>query len=106
VNPGLPQTDAGAHADSLARRLGKLYDADLLARDVLRGIEQNRALIVAPRSARVAWRMARYTPGLMMRTIITGVRRSVAARQAGGDEEDRESQRRAKHSTRTSAPEE
>src|SRR5215470_16754049 len=101
VNPGLPQTDAGASADSLARRLGKLYEADLLAQDVLRGIEQNRALIVAPRSARVAWRMARYTPGLMMRTIITGVRRSVAEqRAAAGDEEDRQAQQANERSGR------
>ncbi len=94
VNPGLPQTEAGANAAVLARMLGKLYQADLLAQDVLRGVEQNRALIVAPRSARIAWRMARHTPRLMMRTVIAGVRRGAAeqaseqaaeqARQAAG----------------------
>jgi NAD(P)-dependent dehydrogenase (short-subunit alcohol dehydrogenase family) len=78
VNPGLPQTETGANAETLTRMLGKLYHADLLAQDVLRGIEQNRALIVAPRSARIAWRMARYTPRVMMRTIISGVRRAAA----------------------------
>jgi NAD(P)-dependent dehydrogenase (short-subunit alcohol dehydrogenase family) len=76
VNDGLPQTETGANAAALARQLGKLYHADPLAQDVLRGVERNKALIVAPRSARVAWRMARYTPGLTMRTIISGVRRS------------------------------
>ena len=70
VNPDLPQTDAGAHAAELARGLGKLYQADPLAQDVLRGVERNKALIVAPRSARVAWRMTRYVPGITMRTII------------------------------------
>jgi NAD(P)-dependent dehydrogenase (short-subunit alcohol dehydrogenase family) len=83
VNPGLPQTETGANADTLARMPGKLYSADLLATDVLRGVEQNRALIVAPRSARIAWRMSRYTPRLMMRTIIAGVRRAAAAQVAG-----------------------
>jgi len=82
VNPDLPQTEAGANAAALARTLGKLYQADRLAQDVLRGVERNKALIVAPRSARVAWRMARYAPGFTMRTIISGVRRR-AAEQAG-----------------------
>ena len=79
VNPGLPEADVGADPAALERLLGKLYRADLLAQDVLRGVEQNRALIVAPRSARIAWRMSRYAPRFMMRTIIAGVRRAAAA---------------------------
>lgn len=82
VNPGLPQTETGENAAVLARMLGKLYEADLLAQDVLRGVEQNRALIVAPRSARIAWRMSRYAPRFMMRTIISGVRRGAAEQAA------------------------
>jgi NAD(P)-dependent dehydrogenase (short-subunit alcohol dehydrogenase family) len=78
VNPDLPQTEAGANAAALALRLGKLYQAEPLAQDVLRGVAANRALIVAPRSARVAWRMARYAPGLTMRTIVSGIRREAA----------------------------
>jgi NAD(P)-dependent dehydrogenase (short-subunit alcohol dehydrogenase family) len=78
VNPGLPQTEAGANAAALARLLGRLYEADPLAQDVLAGVERNRALIVAPRSARIAWRMTRYAPGVTMRTIISGVRRGEA----------------------------
>jgi len=78
VNPGLPQTETGANAVVLARRLGKLYEADALAQDVLRGVAANKALIVAPGSARFAWRMARYAPGLTMRTIIAGLRRDLA----------------------------
>ena len=84
VNPDLPQTETGANAAALARMLGKLYQADPLAQDVLRGVERNRALIIAPRSARVAWRMSRYAPGFMMRTIIYGVRRG-AARPAAAE---------------------
>ena len=78
VNPDLPQTETGANAAALARLLGKLYQADALAQDVLRGVARNRALIVAPRSARVAWRMTRYAPGFTMRTIISGVTKSRA----------------------------
>ncbi len=78
VNPDLPQTETGANAAALARLLGQLYQADALAQDVLRGVARNRALIVAPRSARVAWRMTRYAPGFTMRTIISGVRKSMA----------------------------
>lgn len=41
-----------------------LYDADLLAADILRGMDRNKALVVAPRSARVAWRAVRLAPAL------------------------------------------
>jgi NAD(P)-dependent dehydrogenase (short-subunit alcohol dehydrogenase family) len=82
VNPDLPQTETGANVAALARVLGRLYEADRLAQDVLRGIERNKALIVAPRSARVAWRMTRYAPAFTMRTIISEVRRR-SAEQAG-----------------------
>jgi NAD(P)-dependent dehydrogenase (short-subunit alcohol dehydrogenase family) len=73
VNQDLPQTSAGANAGEAAKVLGKLYQADLLAQDVMRGIAANKALIVAPRSARVAWRLARYAPDVMMRTVISRV---------------------------------
>jgi NAD(P)-dependent dehydrogenase (short-subunit alcohol dehydrogenase family) len=86
VNAGLPQTELAANAATLAQRLGKLYQPDALAQDVLRGIERNTALIVAPRSARVAWRTARYAPGLAMRTVIAGVRRGAAERAAATSE--------------------
>jgi hypothetical protein len=89
VNAGLPQTEMGANAATLALRLGKLYQPDALAQDVLRGIERNTALIVAPRSARVAWRTARYAPGLAMRTVIAGMRRGEAERAAAASERER-----------------
>jgi len=78
VNRDLPQTETGANAVALAMTLGRLYEADRLAQDVLSGVERNKALIVAPRSARVAWRMTRYAPGFTMRTIISEVRRRAA----------------------------
>jgi NAD(P)-dependent dehydrogenase (short-subunit alcohol dehydrogenase family) len=76
VNPDLPQTSAGSNAAGLARLVGKLYHVDPLAQDVLRALARNRALIVAPRSARVAWRMTRYAPGFSMRTISSAVQRN------------------------------
>jgi NAD(P)-dependent dehydrogenase (short-subunit alcohol dehydrogenase family) len=56
---------ASADALSLRELLGGFpYDADLLARDVLRGMARDDALIVAPRSARMLWRAQRFAPGL------------------------------------------
>jgi len=75
VNQGLPQTETGSNAVDLARLSGRLYNADALAQDVLRGIARNRAVIVAPASARLAWRMTRYAPGLSMRTLTAAIRR-------------------------------
>lgn len=80
VNPDLPQTGAGLDAEQLAKRIGRLYQADPLAQDVLRGLERNHALIVAPRSARAAWRLARYAPGMFMRRLIKGVEQARLAR--------------------------
>ncbi|MGY1672218.1 SDR family NAD(P)-dependent oxidoreductase [Geodermatophilus sp. SYSU D00710] len=46
---------------------GHLYDADALAAHVLRGVDRDRAIIVAPRYARVAWRLMRLSPSSFMR---------------------------------------
>ncbi|MGY1664328.1 SDR family NAD(P)-dependent oxidoreductase [Geodermatophilus sp. SYSU D00696] len=46
---------------------GRLYDADALAVHVLRGVDRDRAIIVAPRYARVAWRLMRLSPSSFMR---------------------------------------
>jgi len=45
----------------------KLYPADACARDVLRGVTQNRATIVVTTPAKVLWRLYRIAPGLVMR---------------------------------------
>jgi NAD(P)-dependent dehydrogenase (short-subunit alcohol dehydrogenase family) len=63
ANPGLPKTETGKNArDSALRVQRRLYTPEALARDVLRGVEKNHALIVAPASARAAWRGARLSP--------------------------------------------
>ncbi|WHU46483.1 SDR family NAD(P)-dependent oxidoreductase [Gordonia sp. L191] len=41
------------------------YPADRLASDTLRAIERNQPLLVVPAQARMAWRFARFSPGLM-----------------------------------------
>jgi NAD(P)-dependent dehydrogenase (short-subunit alcohol dehydrogenase family) len=63
ANPDLPATEAGSHAREAALKVQrKLYTPEALARDVLRGIDKNQALIVAPASARAAWRGVRLSP--------------------------------------------
>jgi NAD(P)-dependent dehydrogenase (short-subunit alcohol dehydrogenase family) len=47
----------------LTRQLGAPFPSGLLAQDVLRAIERNRAILVSPRRARLAWRASRLLPG-------------------------------------------
>jgi NAD(P)-dependent dehydrogenase (short-subunit alcohol dehydrogenase family) len=76
ANPGLPQTEAGRHARQAALRVQRtLYPPEALARDVLRGIEKNQALIVAPASARTAWRGVRLSPDSAVRIVSLGLKR-------------------------------
>lgn len=56
------------------------YSADRLAADTLRAIERNKALLVAPRSARATYLFARFFPGLLQRMSI----KFVAQQRAGG----------------------
>ncbi|HET7016334.1 MAG TPA: SDR family oxidoreductase [Streptosporangiaceae bacterium] len=74
VNPDLPPTSAG-QGGNISDIVGPLYKADLLAEDVLRGLAKNKPLIVAPRSARVLWRMTRYAPNFALNTITKTVQR-------------------------------
>ena len=43
----------------------RFYPADQLAQDIVRGLDRNSALVMAPRSARVAWQLWRYAPVLV-----------------------------------------
>ncbi len=68
ANPDLPQTDAGTNARQFAKQVQRrLYTAEALARDVLRGVDKNQALIVAPASGRAAWRGVRLSPDAAVR---------------------------------------
>jgi NAD(P)-dependent dehydrogenase (short-subunit alcohol dehydrogenase family) len=83
--PGLPTPPSVAGWDfrEFVRDLGvrSPYPADRLAADILRGIARDRAIIVAPASARTAWRIARLSPQLAMRSAAAGTRQARARRQ-------------------------
>jgi NADP-dependent 3-hydroxy acid dehydrogenase YdfG len=75
-NPGLPQTEMSKNIRTFAKQAQpRLYTAEALARDVLRGIERNKALIVAPASGRAAWRGARMSPSGAVRVAQLAVAR-------------------------------
>ncbi|MGW0161799.1 SDR family NAD(P)-dependent oxidoreductase [Mycobacterium sp. NPDC003323] len=65
----------------MGRRRATFAAADDLATDTLRAIERNKALLVWPRQARTAWRVARFTPGLLQRMSIRFVDRQRAAQR-------------------------
>ncbi|AFM18780.1 short-chain alcohol dehydrogenase [Mycolicibacterium chubuense NBB4] len=53
--------------DYFLQNQGKAYDADQLARDTLRAIERNKAILVKPAVAHAQWWFARLAPVLMNR---------------------------------------
>jgi short-subunit dehydrogenase len=53
---------------------GKAYDADRLARDTLRAIERNKAILVKPTVAHAQWLFARAAPVLMNKLAMRFVR--------------------------------
>jgi NAD(P)-dependent dehydrogenase (short-subunit alcohol dehydrogenase family) len=65
--PRMPSVE-GIDTRALITRFsgGRLYSADALAVDVLRGVDGNRPFIVAPRQARVMWRLMRLSPSLVL----------------------------------------
>jgi NAD(P)-dependent dehydrogenase (short-subunit alcohol dehydrogenase family) len=76
VNPGLPETPISGNArDDIKRSVPRLYSADKLARDIMRGVRKNQALIVAPASGRAAWRSMRLLPGSGVRAAQLAVER-------------------------------
>jgi short-subunit dehydrogenase len=66
-----PILDKGAVGGFAGRdyflQAGKAYDADRLARDTLRAIERNKAILVKPTVAHAQWLLARAAPVLMNR---------------------------------------
>lgn len=84
--PGLPTAPSVAAVDRreafAAMGFKAPYPADRLAADVLRGMERGRALIITPRQARVFWRLARTSPGTVLRGAVANTTklRELAAR--------------------------
>jgi NAD(P)-dependent dehydrogenase (short-subunit alcohol dehydrogenase family) len=87
--PDLPRVPTAEATDTRAviTKLsgGHLYSADALAADVLRGLDRNRAFIVAPRQARILWRLMRLSPSLMMRLGTAMIARDSDTRPAGNE---------------------
>jgi NAD(P)-dependent dehydrogenase (short-subunit alcohol dehydrogenase family) len=83
INPGLPATGMSGDArDDIKRTQPRLYTAEKLARDIMRGVRKNQALIVAPASGRAAWRGMRLLPGGGVRVAQLAVGR-LRAKRAG-----------------------
>ncbi len=57
------------------------YSPDRLARDTLRAVQRNKALLVVPKRAHASWILARLAPGLLQRMSVGFVERQ-RARQA------------------------
>ena len=61
----LPKPSLTGNAREMASQVpGGLYSPDSLAADILRGVDRNRPIVIAPRTARVAWRMHRLSPAV------------------------------------------
>jgi NAD(P)-dependent dehydrogenase (short-subunit alcohol dehydrogenase family) len=74
--PVPPSRAAVDRRQALVKQGVRLYPAERLAEDVLRGVERNKAIIIAPGSARRAVLIARLAPGLAYRKALVGTRRS------------------------------
>jgi NAD(P)-dependent dehydrogenase (short-subunit alcohol dehydrogenase family) len=75
LEKGLPAGFDGRAFYSSGQGSKSFYDPDQLARDTLRAVEKNKALLVVPRSARAAWLFARLAPGILQRASIGFVAR-------------------------------
>jgi NAD(P)-dependent dehydrogenase (short-subunit alcohol dehydrogenase family) len=51
--------------DKVEKEIPKTMPVDLCAREILRGVERNKATILPTTSAKVLWRLYRYTPWLV-----------------------------------------
>jgi NAD(P)-dependent dehydrogenase (short-subunit alcohol dehydrogenase family) len=85
--PDLPRTSLAGRGREmfLHSNRGPAYPPERLAEDVLRGVERNRAIIVAPARARTAWLMNRISPRLIERIYareLEWVQQHLAAPQA------------------------
>ncbi|MBV9203820.1 MAG: SDR family oxidoreductase [Actinobacteria bacterium] len=59
----LPKPALSGHAREFFRQVQpRFYPADRLAQDIVRGMDRNAALVIAPATARVTWYLWRYAP--------------------------------------------
>jgi NAD(P)-dependent dehydrogenase (short-subunit alcohol dehydrogenase family) len=73
LGKGLPDGFDGRAFYSSGQGSKSFYDPDRLARETLRAVEKNKALLVVPRSAHAAWLFARLAPGILQRASISFV---------------------------------
>lgn len=69
----LPETRTLDGREFLTQVAGAPYSSHALAADVLRAVERNRPVIVAPRRARVGWRVYRAAPWLVEQNALRNV---------------------------------
>ncbi|WP_106401882.1 SDR family NAD(P)-dependent oxidoreductase [Actinocorallia populi] len=68
VNAGLPETGMSSKPEASDEPgAGNLYSPDAMAADIMKGVARNRALIIAPATGRLAWRVMRISPRLAVR---------------------------------------
>jgi NAD(P)-dependent dehydrogenase (short-subunit alcohol dehydrogenase family) len=72
--PDVPSLHSGLDA-AKATLLRRAYPPAALAEDVLAGVSRNRPIIVAPSHARIAWRLYRFAPRLLIDSGATTMRR-------------------------------
>jgi NAD(P)-dependent dehydrogenase (short-subunit alcohol dehydrogenase family) len=70
-------------AREAAEKMG-IYSPQELAQDILRGIDKKKAMVVAPRNGRIAWRLARLSPVGMSTLMGYATRREMRKRAAAG----------------------
>ena len=79
INPtgyaAVVQVTSGDATGDIAKAAPRLYTAEKLARDIMRGVARNQALIVAPAHGRLAWRGVRLNPGAAVRVAQIAVNR-------------------------------
>src|SRR4051794_2667001 len=71
-------------AREVAEKMGKLYSPQSLAQDILRGVDRKKAFVVAPRQARIVWRLNRLAPVALAAVTGFGARREQKKRLANG----------------------
>jgi len=85
----LPSLEGVSARDLLLKAAGDIYGVERLAADLLDGLEKNKAMIVTPRRARIAWWLHRLMPSQLERQATAlarwARREAVRVRAAAGD---------------------
>jgi NAD(P)-dependent dehydrogenase (short-subunit alcohol dehydrogenase family) len=80
--PKPPSMQQGGVREAAAK-MG-IYSPQELAQDILRGMDRNKAMVVAPRRGRIIWRMSRVSPPAFSAVMGAVARREMNKRKAAG----------------------